>query len=367
MEAQPHPHQAERLKDLHDLEILDTPREEDFDAVVALAAELCEAPISVINLIDADRQWFKAEVGLGVRETPLDTSLCAHAILERDFLEIPDTRLDARMRDNPLCLGDGGLRFYAGALLRTDRGLPIGTLCILDTRPRHLTGLQRRALMVLAGQVMAQIKLRQALRRAEEMRQEADHRVKNSLQAMASLIMLQARDAEPAVRAALDQVGRQVRSLATLHAMLNRHGGSDAVALQPYAAGVGAILGESLPAHLSVSVEAAPVMVTSAQAAAIGTIMNEFASNALKHAFPGGRAGRVSFAIQPDGDDSLRLVCADDGIGFEWDKVDRNASLGLRVMMATAETLGGPLRPVDRGAGLALALTFGIDRTINPA
>ncbi|WP_295046759.1 histidine kinase dimerization/phosphoacceptor domain -containing protein [uncultured Paracoccus sp.] len=366
MKAQPHPRQAERLKELHDLDVLDTDRERDFDDVVTLAADLCEAPISVINLIDADRQWFKAEVGLGVRETPLDTSLCAHAILERDFVEIPDMLLDARMQDNPLVKGGQGLRFYAGALLMTDQGLPIGTLCILDTKPRRLTDLQRRALGVLARQVMAQMKLRQSLRQAEAMRQEADHRVKNSLQAVASLIGVQARRADPAVRAALDQVSRQIRSVATLHAMLNQHQGVEAVALRPYAEGIGAILGDSLPANLTVTVEAAPVMVTPAQAAAIGTIMNEFASNAAKHAFPDARTGQVRFSIKPQDDTTLRFVCADDGIGFDWDGVDRNASLGLRVMMATAESLGGTLQSEDRGTGSVLALTFGLDQEINP-
>ena len=101
MLAQPHPQQAERLRTLYDYEILDTPREADFDEIVELAAEICEAPISVINLIDRDRQWFKAEVGLGARETPLETSLCSHAILDAPFVELPDTLSDPRMVHNP--------------------------------------------------------------------------------------------------------------------------------------------------------------------------------------------------------------------------------------------------------------------------
>ncbi len=101
--ANPHPQQDQRLRTLYNYEILDTPREEEFDEIVELAAEICGAPISVINLIDKDRQWFKAEVGLNARETPLETSLCSHAILEDPFVEIPDTLKDPRMADNPLC------------------------------------------------------------------------------------------------------------------------------------------------------------------------------------------------------------------------------------------------------------------------
>ena len=122
MKAATHPQQAERLAALYRYDILDTEREADFDDIVELAAELCGAKISVINLIDSDRQWFKAETGLGVRETPLETSICSHVILESDFVEIPDTQADTRTSDNPLCRDEPGLRFYAGALLKSRDG-----------------------------------------------------------------------------------------------------------------------------------------------------------------------------------------------------------------------------------------------------
>ncbi|QQV79094.1 GAF domain-containing protein [Sphingomonas aliaeris] len=147
--------EARRVAALHDYDILDTPREAAFDEVANLAARLCGTSIAVVNLIDADRQFFKAEVGLDVRETPLETSFCAKAILEDDFLLVPDARLDPRFGCNPLVTGDPHLRFYAGALLKTDDGLPIGTLCVLDTEPRTLTELQQQALKVLANQVWA--------------------------------------------------------------------------------------------------------------------------------------------------------------------------------------------------------------------
>ena len=117
MQADPHPRQDERLASLRAYRILDTPREADFDEIVQLASQLCETPISVVNLIDSDRQWFKAEVGLGVRETPIGTSICAHAILESEMVEISDTSIDTRLCDNPLVTGNPGLRFYAGVLL----------------------------------------------------------------------------------------------------------------------------------------------------------------------------------------------------------------------------------------------------------
>ncbi len=172
MRAPHHPRQHERLKALRALGILDTPREPKYDAIVELVAEICEAPIAVINLIDESRQWFKAEVGLGVRETPLVTSLCAHVILQPGLTIISDTLADGRMCDNPMCIESPNLRFYAGMCLETADGLPIGTLCVLDTRPRDLSLMQRNFLKVVGDQVMNHITVSQRLRESELLRQE---------------------------------------------------------------------------------------------------------------------------------------------------------------------------------------------------
>lgn len=162
--------QAARLAALRSYGILDTPVEGAFEDITRIASHVCGVPISVVNLIDEDRQWFKSEIGLGVRETPLDTSICAHAILETDFLEVHDTLLDDRFRDNPLVTGEPNLRFYAGALLKDAAGHALGTVCVLDSKPRELTEDQRAVLRALARQTMAQLELRRALLRAERAR-----------------------------------------------------------------------------------------------------------------------------------------------------------------------------------------------------
>nr|USU32368.1 PAS domain S-box protein [Methylobacterium sp. OTU13CASTA1] len=159
-----------RLRALDRYRLLDTPREQDFDEIAEAAAELCDVPIGVVNLIGDGRQFFKAEVGLGVRETPLETSFCRQAILQEDFLYVPDATRDPRFEGNPLVTGDPGLRFYAGALLRTADGHPIGTVCVLDTKPHELSGRQRKGLQRLARQTMAQMELRRTLREQEEQR-----------------------------------------------------------------------------------------------------------------------------------------------------------------------------------------------------
>jgi PAS domain S-box-containing protein len=171
--------EADRLAALRAYEVLDTDTETAFDDIVALISRICETPIAVVNLIDEGRQWFKAEVGLGVRETPLDTSFCAHALLQQDGMVVPDATQDSRFECNPLVTGDSHLRFYAGALLKTEDGLPLGTLCVLDTqaRPTGLTDLQQQALSTLARQVMSQLELRRALRIAQQS-QEREQRIR---------------------------------------------------------------------------------------------------------------------------------------------------------------------------------------------
>ncbi|WP_408146600.1 PAS domain S-box protein [Caballeronia glebae] len=156
-----------RLAALARYDVLDTPREEAFDEIASLAAAICRTPIAVVNFIGESRQFFKAEVGLGVRETPLDSSFCAKALLEEAFLVVPDATIDPRFSCNPLVTGEPNLRFYAGALLKTEDGLPIGTLCVLDFEPRSLDPVQEQALKVLARQTMAALKLRRAAALAE--------------------------------------------------------------------------------------------------------------------------------------------------------------------------------------------------------
>jgi signal transduction histidine kinase len=167
--------EAARLAALDRYGILDTPTEAAFDAIVRLVADLLDAPIAAVNLIAGDRQWFKAEIGLGVRQMPLDDSICKHALLEDSLMVVPDTARDARFACNPLVTGAPGLRFYAGALLRTPEGIPLGTLCVLDLRPRPegISVQQRLALRTLGDQVMALLELRRTRAELDQSRQLA--------------------------------------------------------------------------------------------------------------------------------------------------------------------------------------------------
>jgi diguanylate cyclase (GGDEF)-like protein/PAS domain S-box-containing protein len=143
--------EQERLAALHALGVLDTPPEAEFDALVFAAARVCDAPIALITLIDADRQWFKASVGLpGIAETPRIVSFCGYAILTADVFVVPDAAADQRFADNPLVTGNPDIRFYAGAPLALEGGQRIGTLCVIDRQPRELQPEQLVALRQLA-------------------------------------------------------------------------------------------------------------------------------------------------------------------------------------------------------------------------
>jgi diguanylate cyclase (GGDEF)-like protein/PAS domain S-box-containing protein len=151
--------EACRLDALRRFEVLDTPAETGFDDLTTLAAQLCETPIALVSLVDSDRQWHKSMVGVEVDTAPRELSICAHALHNDGLLLVPDLLLDPRFVDNPM-VAKLGVRFYAGAPLRTDDGFVLGTLCVLDTVPRLLSARQREQLEMLAGQVMAQLELR---------------------------------------------------------------------------------------------------------------------------------------------------------------------------------------------------------------
>jgi PAS domain S-box-containing protein len=142
--------ETQRVKELQKLKILDTPPEESFDRITRLAASVFDVPIALISLIDADRQWFKSCYGMPVRESSRSISFCSHAILEAGSLVVPDALDDARFADNPLVTGPPFIRFYAGYPLRTPDGHALGTLCIIDLKPRELTMEERESLRGMA-------------------------------------------------------------------------------------------------------------------------------------------------------------------------------------------------------------------------
>ena len=149
--------EARRLDALRALLVLDTAPEERFDRITRFAASEFDTPFALVSLVDGNRQWFKARVGLDACETARDISFCGHAIHSSDVLVIEDARSDPRFADNPLVEGDPFIRFYAGAPLILPSGLSVGTLCVIDTEPRTFTHIDQAILSALRDVVVEEL------------------------------------------------------------------------------------------------------------------------------------------------------------------------------------------------------------------
>jgi signal transduction histidine kinase len=165
------PNEAERLELLHQLNILDTTVEEVYDGITYIASHTCGMPLSLITLIDRDRQWFKSVSGGTIAETSRIYSFCAHAILKSEILEVPDSLKDDRFKDNPFVTGKPYVRAYAGAPLELKNGLRVGTLCVVDHKPHKLTEEQLKILHFLSLQVVKLLELRLKVKEVETLRQ----------------------------------------------------------------------------------------------------------------------------------------------------------------------------------------------------
>lgn len=149
--------EAERIQVLRDLLILDTDPEQRFDAITTYCQARFQTEIAVVSLVDVDRQWFKSICGLNARETPRDISFCGHAILRGDVMVVTDASQDPRFFDNPLVVGPPHIRFYAGAPLKHSSGHNLGTLCIIDSKPKRLDEDELDHLKVLAHMVSMEL------------------------------------------------------------------------------------------------------------------------------------------------------------------------------------------------------------------
>ena len=187
--------EAKRIKVLWQYDVLDTVPEEVFDELAELAGLICGAPISLISLVDENRQWFKSKIGISVSETSRDVSMCAHAILQDELFIIADASRDPRFKNNPFVAAGPKIRFYAGAPLITPDGHALGTLCVLDKVPRNLTPDQKQALRVLARHVMTQLELRRHALELVKLREDCKD-VKAALaKALAEIIRLKSKPA----------------------------------------------------------------------------------------------------------------------------------------------------------------------------
>ncbi len=345
-----------RLGTLNAYKIIGTAREAAFDDLARLAATICGKPLALVSLVEENRQWFKAEYGLGMREMPIEDSICSRIMDLDQPTVISDTWEDPRFANMPVCVGVDALRFYAGVPLVAPNGQPLGSFCVLDREPGSLTDAQYDALRVLADQVMAQLDLRRALHQAQMLRKEADHRVKNALQSIASLTRIQARAAQgDEAKGMLETVARRIAVVAELNAELNRSD-NQRIDMSEYLARISTLLQESAPEQVTLKPDIEPVDVETSEAGLIAVIVSEFATNSFKHAFPDGRAGSIRLTGRKTAPDRYTLICADDGVGIPKDIV--SDGLGIMIIESAASQLGGAIAPQEVPAGHAITVEF---------
>ena len=170
--------EKERLLALHSYNVLDTIPEDEYDDFTRMAAQICNVPIALISLVDENRQWFKSRHGLGAEETPREYAFCAHAINTPDeLLEVHDATKDPRFQDNPLVTGEPHVIFYTGSPLITPEGQAIGTLCVIDNKPRAISEEAKETLKVLARQVVTRLELRKKNAALEKINERLHHEI----------------------------------------------------------------------------------------------------------------------------------------------------------------------------------------------
>lgn len=370
--------EADRLAALRRYDILDTPPDGSFDRITALAADLFSVPIAIVSLVDHDRIWFKSRHGLpGVQQIGRDPGLCASAILQDEPWVLTDAPVDARALANPLVAGEFGLRFYAGVPLRTHDGFNLGTLCVIDREPRPVTERQIARLKHLASLVVDQMELRlsarhavselsraaaekdAALRRAELMAKEVDHRVMNSLQLISGLLRLQRGALGGDTRASeeLALAANRVSAVARVHQHLYAGDGDGLIDCGAYLRRLCDDLSGTLrPEHAAVRVEAVEAALPSAQVVPLGLVVAELVTNAAKH---GAGAIRVSLGRPAPG--GYALSVSDEGAGLPagYDPA-ATGGLGMRVISALVGQLHGRLAfGADRdGRGTEFTVLF---------
>lgn len=190
-DAHEHASEESRLAALLDYGVLDTSAEREYEDIAELAAFICGTPVSLISFVDKERQWFKARVGLDIRETPRWQSFCAHTLESAEMLVVPDATIDARFAANPLVTGEQGIRFYAGAPIVEKGGQVLGSVCVIDREPRQLNAQQIKALEALSRQVVVLLEQRKAiaqLKRAAEVAETADEVIRSSERRLHSFV-----------------------------------------------------------------------------------------------------------------------------------------------------------------------------------
>lgn len=293
-----------RLEALRKTALLDTVPEERFDRLTRLAANALDTNIALVSFIDQDRQWFKSKQGLDRKETPRDIAFCAHAIQSKDVMVVADAKLDARFLNNPLVTGDPNLRFYAGAPLITKDGHALGTLCVLDDKPREDFGPdQQQILADIAASVMTEIEAdaqEQIIDELNVVNEELQHRMGNMYAHVSSLISIMSRTGVEGDDFA-ERLHERVAVLAETQALIASNKFESALLSDIFETTIAPFVTPESRRQLRVSFSE-DIEVSARGAFTMTLMLNELVTNAVKHGALKDEDGTVSFSWVADGD-----------------------------------------------------------------
>lgn len=332
------------------------------DVITALAARRFGTPVSLVSIVDEERILFKSHHGLPNADAAREAGLCASAIWSNDPYVLNDASSDVRSQANSLVTGPTGVRFYAGVPLKTADGHNIGTLCVIDRKPRTVVEAQIDDLKDLAYVVMHVLSLRlessRTVAKAELMAKEIDHRVMNSLQFVSSLLRVQGRSAgERGGAIQLEQAANRVAAVARIHRHINA-ADKRAATCVAFLRGLCSDLGHILDRMINVQGDGGAVPMRYLQP--IGLLVNELVTNAAKHG-----SGLIKVAYRVQGE-RCSLTVSDQGPGLpeDFDVSKDRTSLGMRVIQSLAEQLKGTIeagRGPEGGAQISVTFPLALD------
>jgi signal transduction histidine kinase/ActR/RegA family two-component response regulator len=364
----PAENETERLHALYDLDILDTKAEQSFDRITEAVSKILDVPISLVSLVDKDRQWFKSYYGIDAAQTDREQSFCAHAIVRPETLHIPDAATDERFRGNTLVTGAPHIRFYLGVPLVTTDGYAIGTLCAIDTKPRHdITDEQILTLTTFAELVVTQAELRQRNRsiKASNAAKSAffagmSHEIRTPLNGvLGAATLLQKSKLNAKQRAYIEVITKSGRLLLeTINELLEfAKIENDSIRLHKKSTDIRSAVNDHFSLLQSLADEKeityklhidedVPEYIFT-DATRIKQILSNFIGNAIKFTPP---KGRIDVNIKRYGSDQLRIKVIDSGVGIKADDLDT-------IFKAYEQILERRAKTSDTGTGLGLAIT----------
>ena len=342
-----------RLEVLNSYEILDSPPEEDYNSLTFLACEIFNTPIALISLVDEDRVWFKSIYGSNISEIERETSFCTYAInSSENVFVIEDARKDSKFKNNPSVIGQSKFVFYAGAPLVDSDGHVIGTLSIIDTKVKSFSNKEAYQLKILANQVMKLLDLRKKNNHLKILNnektillKEIQHRVKNNLQLISSLISLQiSKLSDKNLSDSFNICLNRIMAISNIHQNIYLESARERVNFKIY---ITDLLKSFEIAHSSVKNiqnEIEDITLGLDIAVPLGLIISEILTNTFKHAFTDSQEKHVQIVFQKKENDQLELIIKDSGVGFNTtEKWETSDSLGFEIIKTLIDQINGSI------------------------